>query len=201
MFSEPLYLCIVNKVSLMYRKVIILMIISTLCISARAQVLALKNNFLMDAMASPNLGVEFKVGRKATIDIPASFNFWNFSDDKKFKHFAVQPEFRWWVCQPFGGHFFGAHAHYAYYNVGGLSPFRTLKDNRYEGWLVGAGVSYGYNRLLSPRWSLEATIGVGYAYMSHDKYPCGKCRPSVGHRSRHYFGPTRAAVSLIYLLK
>ena len=171
------------------------------CTFADAQVVALKNNLLMDGMASPNLGIELRAGARTTIDIPTSLNFWNFSDKKKFKHFAIQPEFRWWICAPFTGHFFGIHAHYSYYNVGGLEPFKAIKNNRYEGWLAGAGISYGYNWILSSHWSLEATIGAGYAYMDYDKYPCGKCQPSSKHDTKHYFGPTRAAISLIYIIK
>ncbi|WP_075557711.1 DUF3575 domain-containing protein [Parabacteroides timonensis] len=166
-----------------------------------AQKIALKNNLLMDAMASPNLGVEFKVGERTTIDIPASLNLWSFSDTKKFKHVAVQPEVRWWLCQPLTGHFWGAHAHYASYNVGGIGPFSTIKENRYEGWLVGAGISYGYNWILAPRWSIEATVGVGYAYLSYDKFPCGKCQPLEHSGTKHYFGPTKLGLTLIFLIK
>lgn len=186
----------------MYRKAIIgLFIILAFCTWASAQKFALKNNLLLDAMASVNLGAEFKVGTRATLDIPASFNLWNFSDKRKFKHIAVQPEYRWWLCLPFTGHFWGVHAHYASYNVGGIGPFNTLKDNRYEGWLLGAGVSYGYQWILSSRWSLEATLGVGYAYFSYDKYLCGKCQPLLGEDTKHYFGPTKLGLSIIYQLK
>lgn len=186
----------------MWRKCIILLITAAAATGvANAQKVALKNNLLMDGMASPNLAVEFKMGARTTLEIPASLNLWTFGDNKKFKHVAVQPEFRWWLCAPFTGHFFGIHGHYARYNVGGIGPFSTIKHNRYEGWLAGAGVSYGYSWILGPRWSIEATAGVGYAYMDYDKYPCGKCEPASGHKTKHYFGPTRLAVSIIFLIK
>ena len=183
------------------QKLILVLIAVLSCAVTSAQKIALKNNLLMDAMASPNLSLEFKVGTRMTIDIPASLNLWSFSDTKKFKHFAVQPEVRWWLCQPFTGHFWGVHAHYASYNVGGIGPFKTIKDNRYEGWLTGAGISYGYNWILAPRWSIEATVGVGYAYLSYDKYPCGKCQPLTRHRTTHYFGQTKFALTLVFLFK
>lgn len=186
----------------MCRKTIITLLITVgFCSFANAQKLALKNNLLMDAMASVNLEFEFKVGERTTINIPGSFNAWNFNDDKKFKHIATQPEFRWWLCSPFTGHYFGIHAHYAFYNVGGIGPFTALKENRYEGWLAGGGVSYGYNWILSPRWSLEATVGVGYAYLDYDKFPCGKCEPASGHENKHYFGPTKFGLTLVFLIK
>ena len=186
----------------MWHKEIILLITATVfCTVASAQKVAIKNNLLMDGMASPNLGIEFKTGNRNTLEIPASFNLWNFSDDRKFKHFAVQPEFRWWLCEPFTGHFWGIHAHYAFYNVGGIGPFSSIKNNRYEGWVAGAGLSYGYNWIISPRWSIEFSVGAGYAYFSYDKYPCGKCQPKSYHKNKHYFGPTKAALTLVYLIK
>ena len=183
------------------KRFILLIMMISFCTLARAQKIALKNNLLMDGMASPNLGVEFKVGVRTTLDVPVSWNLWSFRNDKKFKHFAVQPELRWWKCQPFTGHFLGVHAHYASYNAGGIGPFRTIKDHRYEGWLAGVGVSYGYNWIFAPRWSLEATVGAGYAYMSHDKFPCGKCKPKIGHKTAHYFGLTKLGLTLVFLIK
>jgi len=183
------------------RKLTIVLIALVGCTSAYAQKVALKNNFLMDGMASPNLAVEFRTGIRTTLEIPASVNLWSFSDDKKFKHIAVQPEFRWWTCQPFSGHFFGIHAHYASFNAGGIGPFNTIKNNRYEGWLAGGGVTYGYTWILAPRWSLEASVGAGYAYLSYDKFPCGKCQPKSYHKNKHYFGPTKAALTLVFMIK
>ncbi len=44
-------------------------------------------------------------------------------DEARFKHWMVQPEARYWLCEKFNGHFLGVHAHYADYNVGGLKIF------------------------------------------------------------------------------
>lgn len=184
-----------------WRSIVLLFAAVAFCVSAAAQKVALKNNLLMDGMASPNLGLEFRTGASTSVDIPASLNLWSFGEGKKFKHVAVQPEFRWWSCQPFAGHFWGLHAHYASYNVGGIGPFSTIEDNRYDGWLAGAGISYGYNWILAPRWSIEASVGVGYAYFSYDKYPCGRCRPRIHSGTKHYFGPTKIAVTLVFLIK
>lgn len=184
------------------RRIIILFIaIVSSCSFVSAQKVALKTNLLMDATASVNLGIEFKAGERTTIHIPGSLNAWDFSSDRKFKHIAVQPSFRWWTCQPFSGHFFGVHGHYANYNVGGIGPVSKLKDHRYEGWLAGGGVDYGYNWILSDRWSLEGTVGAGYAYLSYDKYPCGKCQPASDHKNKHYFGITKLGLSLVFLIK
>ena len=185
----------------MYRRLIISMMMLLCWMSLHAQRIALENNLFMDAMASVNLGVELEVGERATVAIPGSFNFWDFSESAKFRHIAIQPEIRYWLDRAFDGHFFGFHTHYAFYNVGGIGPFTKLKENRYEGWLAGAGLSWGYNWMFAPRWGLEATVGVGYAYTEYDKYPCGKCQPASGHSTKHYFGPTKVALTLVFLIK
>ena len=100
----------------------------------------------------------------------------------------------------------GLHAHGGGYNWGGMLPWAIrpgagIRNYRYEGWLAGAGVSYGYHWVLGNRWGLEATVGVGYAYLDYDKYPCAKCGRKIGSASEHYFGPTKAGITLIFMIK
>ncbi|MCD7900387.1 MAG: DUF3575 domain-containing protein [Bacteroides sp.] len=161
---------------------------------------AIKNNILLDATLSFNLALEFRVSNRHTVELGGSYNPWTFDNNKKFKHWMVQPEFRYWLCEPFYGHFFGIHPTYAHYNVGNIN-LGSLKDHRYEGDLYGGGFSYGYNWFLSPRWSLEATIGFGYLYLDYDRFECSRCGEMDKKRDRHYVGPTRAGISLIYILK
>ena len=163
---------------------------------------AIKSNFLYNVTATLNLGVELSIGRKITLELPLNYNPWTFSDDKKWRHILIQPELRWWMCERYNGGFWGVHTHYAFYNAGNLSPLNSGGEMyRYQGWLAGAGISYGYNWILSPRWGLEATIGAGYALLKYDRYYCGECGDFIDHNTRHYFGPTKAGITLIYLIK
>lgn len=54
---------------------------------------------------------------------------------------------------------------------------------------------------LGKRWNLEATIGLGYIYTQYDKYECATCGKFKGNKDKHYFGPTKAGISLIYIIK
>ena len=167
---------------------------------------AVKTNLLYDATSALNLGVEFGLGRRWTLDVSGNYNPWTFSENRKMKHWLVQPEVRWWSCTRFSGHFVGLHAHGGGYNWGGMLPWGIrpggeIRSHRYQGWLAGAGVSYGYHWVLGNRWGLEATVGVGYAYLDYDKYPCAKCGRKVGSGSEHYFGPTKAGITLIFMIK
>ncbi len=170
-----------------------------------AQKVAIKNNLLYDATVTPNLALEIAMSRKMTLEMAAGLNFFDFSDNKKIKHFLVQPELRWWTCDLFNGHFFGLHGHVAQFNVGGwdipVGRLKTFRNNRYQGYLYGGGLSYGYQWLLRPRWNLEASIGGGYARIHYEKYPCTTCGTKLDEGHTNYLGVTKAAVSLIYIIK
>lgn len=108
---------------------------------ASAQKVALKTNLLYDATATVNAGIEIGLAPRWTLDISGNFNDWTMSHNRKWKHWLVQPEARYWFCERFSGHFIGIHAHGGEYNFGNLkngikflgSDFSKLTDNRYQG--------------------------------------------------------------------
>lgn len=162
---------------------------------------AVKTNLLYDATTTLNLGFEFGLSKKTTLDVSGSYNPWKFGD-ARWRLGLIQPEVRYWLCEKFNGGFFGLHAHYAHYNVGGLKWFSdNMKNNRYQGDLYGGGISYGYQWILGDRWNLEATIGVGYARLVYDKYPCTSCGTRIKRDHSNYWGPTKVGISLIYIIK
>lgn len=181
--------------------------------SIYGQKVAVKTNLLYDATSTMNLGFEFGLSKKWTLDVSGNYNPWEFGENRKMKHWMVQPEMRYWLCEKFNGHFFGIHAHGGQYNWGGMLPWgfengkmfgienRNILEHRYEGWLIGAGLSYGYQWILGKRWSVEASLGIGYAYLDYAKYKCEKCGEKIGDGHKNYFGPTKAAVSIIYIIK
>jgi len=168
---------------------------------------AINSNLLYDATTSMNLGMEFKLNNTSTLKLPVTYNPWEFDNNKKFKFILFQPEWRWWLCDAFNGHFFGIHAHYAFYNAGGIRsvwsiPFSGyMQNHRFQGWLAGGGLTYGYQFYLAPRWSLETSLGIGYAYLDYDMYYCEECGKLISRDNRNYFGLTQAGISLIYFIK
>ncbi|MDE5877591.1 MAG: DUF3575 domain-containing protein [Muribaculaceae bacterium] len=172
-----------------------------------AQNAALKTNLLYDAALSPNLGVEFRLAPKWTLDVSGQFNLWKLSEGKQWRHWAAMPEARYWFCNAFSGHFLALHVFGGQYNIGNVNldfdflgtDFSVLKDSRAQGWFTGAGIGYGYDWILSRHWSLEAEIGIGWAYTRYDRYPCAVCGRKLDDRRPHnYVGPTKAAVSIVY---
>lgn len=186
------------------KKVIFILISLIWSMSSYSQKVAIKNNLLYDATLTPNLGLEFGLSPKSTLDINAGYNPFTFSKGKRLKHWAVQPEYRLWNCEKFNGSFWGFHLHGGQFSVAGLKlpfgMFPTLEDHRYEGFFVGGGVSFGYQWMLSKRWNLEASLGAGYAYIDYDKYRCNDCGPKLKSGHYNYFGPTKATISIIYII-
>lgn len=168
----------------------------------QGQNIAVKSNLLYDATSTLNLGVEVGLSHRWTFDFSASYNPWTFSGNRKLKHFIVQPEARYWLCERFNGHFFGVHLLGGAFNIGGIPLPGLGKEFRYEGWAGGAGLTYGYQWMIGRRWNLEASLGLGYVYTRYDKYECAVCGEKLeDNRTKGFFTPTRVAVSIIYLLR
>lgn len=140
-------------------KMALMIALCFLALDASAQKVAVKTNLLYDATSTINLGVEFALTPKWTLDVAGNYNPWTFSNNRKWQHWLVQPEARYWFCNKMMGHFVGFHAIAGSYNIGNVNAdfkllgtdFSKLKDYRYEGWFVGTGVAYGY------AWTLSST--------------------------------------------
>lgn len=177
-------------------------------LSGRAQTFALKTDVLNWATASFNIEPEVRVGDNSTLALGLSWNPWTFKEstaNRKWRHLRVQPEYRYWFCRPFGGHFLGLHASYTRFNAGNVElPFGLypkLADQRVQGNEWSVGIGYGYHWILSPRWSIEAEVGLGYSHASFDAYDCMKCGDLRGHECTNRFVPTKLSVSVIYMIR
>lgn len=184
---------------------IFLLILLAISVTSYSQHFALKNNLIYDATLTPNLGMEFGLGKKVTLDISGGYNPFTFSDNKKFKHWLVQPELRLWTCEKFDGLFFGIHGHAGEYDIANIDVpfglFDKLEDHRFKGHLYGGGLTIGYQWVLGKHWNLEAAIGGGYARIHYNKYGPEKDAPRIEKDDYNYFGITKAAISFIYIIR
>lgn len=185
--------------------------------TANAQKAAIKTNALYWATTTPNIGMEFALGDRWTFELEGGYNPWNLDSDNnmKVKHWLVSPEFRYWFCNSFQGHFIGINANYMQFNIGGLPegmpnlfvnlntevPMPDLSVARIQGWAVGAGLTYGYAFPIARRWNMELTIGYGWWYTEYDQYESRKCGLFQQAVARHALGPATAGISFIYMIK
>ena len=169
---------------------------------------ALKTNLLYGATTSMNIGAEFFLNRYLTLDLSLGWNPWVHRDNRKIAHWMVQPTLRYWIQEPFNGHFFGLSLMYSNFNVSDIrQPYNWfgvlpgLRDHRFRGDAYSVSIQYGHQWVLSPRWAIEASINVGYMFLDYRKYESGWCGHRLGSDQRHYFGPTNASISLIYVFR
>ena len=169
---------------------------------------AIKSNILYDLTATISAGIEVGLAPRWSLDVSGNFNAWTMKNDRRWKHYLVQPEVRYWLCDRFMGHFLALHLHGGQYNFGGIknsinflgTNLSNLTTHRYQGWLAGAGVGYGYAFVLGRHWNLELEAGIGYAYTVFDEFECAGCGRKVNtDLNHHYFGPTKLAVNFVYL--
>lgn len=170
---------------------------------------ALKTNMLYDVTATANLGLEFAIAKKWSLDLSGNLNVWSFSNGKRWKHWLFQPEFRYWTCGNLGGHFLAFHLLGGQYNVGKVDldflsflgdNFLEFKNLRHQGVYGGAGIGYGYSWMLSRHWNIEMEVAVGYVYTKYSLYECAGCGKKVkSDLTQGYIGPTKIALDLVYV--
>lgn len=196
------------KLSIKIKAAVMALALGFSALSAAAQDFALKTNILSDALLNINVGAEVGLAPKWSLELTGDFNAWTLSEGKRWKHWKAMPEIRYWFCDRFDGHHVGAHLIGGQYNVGGIkhlhnflgTDFSKLADYRFQGWEVGAGIMYGYDWILNKHWNIEAEIGIGWIYTRYDQYKCVGCGKKVDtDRPHNYFGPTKAALNLVYV--
>ena len=168
-----------------------------------SQKLAVKTNIPYLATATPNVALELGLTEKYTLGLSYGINPFTFEGNKKWKHWLAESEVRYWFCEPFYGHFLGLHAGAGEYNLNRIK-IPTVSDSqrfRYEGWGAMTGVTYGYSWILGTRWNMEATLGLGMMYTDYRKFDCPECGTLQEEDKKLFFTPTKAAVSIIYMLK
>ncbi|VFB13041.1 putative exported transmembrane protein [Bacteroides heparinolyticus] len=162
--------------------------------------MAVKTNLLYDAVVVPNLGLEFYLGRGWSV--AGNWMYTWLKNDNRYRYHRVYGgdlELRRWLSygrKPLTGHHMGIYGLLLTYDLewGGKG---YLGDR----WSYGGGISYGYSAPIGRRLNLDFTLGIGYLDGEYYEYV-----PQEGHyvwkatKKRRWFGPTKAEVSLVWLI-
>lgn len=156
---------------------------------------SIKSNALYLAAGVTNIGGEYAFHPHWSVDLPLVYSPYTLARTYRMRFLYIQPEARYWLDRPMKGHFFGVHLHAGVFNVS------LDNKNRYqsEKGFHGAGISYGYAMPLSRRWSMEFTVGVGYAFTKYCTYynvPNGiRYEKDIPY---HYWGLTKLGLNFVY---
>lgn len=177
---------------------------------AKSFYMAVKTNMLCDAALIPNLGAEFYVGKNLSIYGEWMYAWWD--NDKRHRYWRTYGGdlgLRWWFgrkahAKPLTGHHLGVYGGILTFDfeAGGTGylggkPGGTLWDR----WLLNTGVEYGYSLPVANRLNIDFSIGLGYLggnYIMY--YPFDNDYYNDKEYSMHFIGPTKAEISLVWLI-
>lgn len=172
--------------------------------------MGLKTNLLYDALAIPNIGAEFYVGKNWSVVGNWMYGWWdNDRTHHYWRAYGGDLAVRKWFGKaandkPLTGHHLGLFAGVVTFDfefggkgyMGGL-PHRTLWDRcNYM-----AGVEYGYSLPVAKRLNIDFTIGIGYLGGKMIEYE-PKDEIYIWEKTKNYnwVGPTKVEISLVWLI-
>lgn len=172
--------------------------------------MAVKTNMLYDVLLVPNIGLEFYLGKNWSVAGNWMYGWWD--SDNRHRYWRIYGgdlAVRKWLGKkaderPLTGHHVGVYGQLFTYDFAwggkgymGGQPGGSLWDELN----YAAGVEYGYSLPIARRLNIDFTLGLGYWGGKYYKYI-----PLDGHyvwqatKNRHWFGPTKLEVSLVWLL-
>ena len=178
-------------------------------IPADARDVAIQTNLLHWATTTPNAGIDVSLSDRFSLALSFGYNNFNFPNkynssgrpaNPKLHHWVVIPEARMWLRRAFDGTYLGFHLLGGRYNAGGINFPKFLRTHRYEGYALGAGVSFGHEWKIADDWRLGASVGAGWMYLNYNKYECEACGKRESHRARNIAAVTKASLSISYLI-
>lgn len=162
-------------------------------------IFALKSNMLYDAVTAVNYALEVPVGEDFSVQFQEYTPWWVTKSNRQCLQFlSLGAELRWWFKsdETLQGHFVGANV----WSGNGDLQWDRKGCYQFEFW--SAGLSYGYSMPVSKWANLEFSISAGYARIPYQHYiPTDDWEILIKDKNKagtlHYFGPTKAEVSLV----
>jgi hypothetical protein len=157
---------------------------------------SLHTNLLYWALATPNLGVEWRLSERTGLLLNGAFSHWIWNDKGNYHNtWLAQPEIRRYLGAS-RRWFAGIEAHAAQFNF-------KFGGTGYQGDAFGGGLTGGYRLRLSACFDMDFSLGLGYTRLAYDTYyrDNGVMVREESGIKKNLFTPTRAAVSLVWKIK
>ena len=170
----------------------------------------IRSNMLYDALALPNIGVDFYLGRNFSIGGNWLYGWWKKDNRSRYwRAYGGELNGRWWFGKaahnkPLTGHHVGLYGQvYTYdFEWGGKGEMGGKPgDNMWARCFWGVGAEYGFSLPVARRINIDFSLGLGYTTGTYYKY-----HPEDGHyvwdstHKRHYWGPTKLEIAFVWLI-
>ena len=152
-----------------------------------------------DLLLTPNIGIEVPVLNNWSVAANWMYAWWK-SDASNWYHriYGGDLEIRRWL---------GNKANLTGWHIGAYAQMLTY-DFEFGGngeladrWTYGAGMTMGWSKNIAPKLNLDFTLGIGYLTGEYKEYkPQDDCYVWQSTKNRKWIGPTKAEVSLVWLL-
>lgn len=163
---------------------------------------AVRTNLFYDAFLLPTLGAEWRINDRYGVTLDGSRSWWGGAHGRVQKIWIVSPEARYYLGN--GRRWYaGLSANFGQYNVYKYIIGSLKSDNTgYQGSFWNAGISGGYQLCLSPGFSLDFNLGLGYTRFDYDSFRMadGVRIYKDRDRTKNFWGPTQAGVSLVWTI-
>lgn len=175
----------------------------------RKTIFALKSNLLYDALTLVNYSIEVPVAKRFSLLYYHQFPWWRWGEaDNEYciRFLSIGGEARWWFNTNHShskhtrdrlvGHYVGVYAE------SGKWDFEWERNICHQGEHWSTGLSYGYSTPVGKYLNLEFSLSLGYASIPYRRYTPSEdyeilWRDQENQGRWHYFGPTKAQVSLV----
>jgi len=170
--------------------------------------MSVRTNLLYDLALVPNIGVDVAIGKHFSVSATWEYAYWTLASKNIIhKVYGGDASFRWWFGgngerRPLTGHHLGPYGQMAAFDF-------AYGEQRWSAipWQWAVGLEYGYTLpLKNRRIAFDFTIGAGYANVLYNHWHITSNEAGdkyyewdQQHKCR-YIGPTKAEVSLIWLI-
>lgn len=171
---------------------------------------ALRTNMLYDALLMPNIGCEMYLGKSWSVAANWLYGWWK--TDRRhwyWRAYGGDIAVRKWLGKaaeekPLTGHHIGIYAQIFTYDfeMGGRGymggkPGGTIWNKMNH----AMGAEYGYSLPIARKLNIDFSLGMGYwGGIYHEYKPRNHYYVWQATKERHWIGPTKLEVSLVWLL-
>ena len=170
----------------------------------------IRTNLLYDALAVPNVGAEFYIGKNFSAGGNWAYSWWSNNSKHRFWRIYGGALFlRKWLgkaahAKPLTGHHVGVYAMALTYDIewGGKGYLGGKPEgNIFNNPTIGVGLEYGYSLPIAKRLNLDFSLGLGYLSGKYYEYkPLDGCYVWQSTHKRNWYGPSKAEISLVWLI-